>query len=200
MLTTTLTALITGCNLFQAPPAEPTVIGLNPASGLSSQAVTGVTPAQPSVTVSFDTSMNRDTTERAIAIHPGEYNPATNPTTVTTLTLTSMCNGRWRVRNPNAVPISFNWDVYNTAQKGVGVAPANSDVFFQTSLGSNTMLLFASGKQQQVKATNPAPGGLLREPAQFRLERGLEERHVHTSHSVDLKQSVHDGGQHEHEE
>jgi hypothetical protein len=125
-------------------------------SGVTTQGVTGVTSGLPSFTVSFDTSMNRASVERAIALYPGDYAPTSNPATNTSLGLTSMCNGNWRVRNPNAFPIAFNWDVYNTPQKGVGTVPANSDVFFNTTTGSNTVRVFVGSKQQAVKATNPA--------------------------------------------
>ncbi len=46
--------------------------------------------------------------------------------------------------------------MYNTTEKGNGIVAANSDVLFNSSLGSKTMRLFVNSKQQQVKATNPA--------------------------------------------
>lgn len=108
------------------------------------------------ISVTFNEAMNAASVERSVSIFPGTYDPSKNPATFTTLQLTSMCNGKWRVRNPNAVAISFTWDIYNTTTKGLGVVPGNSDVFFYTSTGSNTVRVFVGTKQQQVKATNPA--------------------------------------------
>ncbi len=152
-----IAAVLSACNLGQPAPQNPEVNAVNPvSSGIISQGVTGVTSGLPSFTVSFNTGMNHDSVERAIALYPGDYAPTSNPATNTNLGLTSMCNGNWRVRNPNAVPIAFNWDVYNTPQKGLGTVPANSDVFFNTTTGSNTVRVFVGSKLQATKATNPA--------------------------------------------
>jgi hypothetical protein len=152
-----IAAVLSACNLGQPAPQNPEVNAVNPvSSGIISQGVTGVTSGLPSFTMSFNTGMNHDSVERAIALYPGDYAPTSNPATNTNLGLTSMCNGNWRVRNPNTVPIAFNWDVYNTTQKGVGTVPANSDVFFNTTTGSNTVRVFVGSKQQATKATNPA--------------------------------------------
>jgi hypothetical protein len=106
--------------------------------------------------ITFDTVMDKAPTERSIAFFKGKYDPASNPATFTPLQLTSMCSGRWRVRNPNTLPLSFNWDIYKHDEKGVGVVPGSSDVFFTTSPGSRTVRLFVGTKQQQVKASNNA--------------------------------------------
>jgi Bacterial Ig-like domain len=109
------------------------------------------------VIINFSEAMDTVAVERSFALFAGKYDPAINPTTFTPLQLTSMCNGRWRVRNPNAVPISFNWDIYlKQDEKGVGVVPGSSDVFFTTSPGSRTVRLFVGTQQQQVKASNNA--------------------------------------------
>lgn len=82
------------------------------------------------------------------------------------LRLTSLCSPVpdlfrvWRVRNTNATPVTFNYDVYGTSQKGSGIAPANADTTFITqAIGDNnpnTTRLFVNGAQQDVKAGNPA--------------------------------------------
>jgi hypothetical protein len=125
-------------------------------SGVNSQGATGATGSSTGISINFDQAVDRASVERAISVFDGEVNNATNPATSTALGLTSMCNGNWRVRNPNATPISFTWDVYKTTQNGAGVVPANTDAFFTSSLGANTVRVFVNGKQQQTKATNPA--------------------------------------------
>lgn len=109
------------------------------------------------ITVDFSRTMDRATVEKAFALYPGIYNVRANPATFTKLQLTSMCNGKWRVRNPNAAAISFTWDLYKTTVKGLGVVPGNSDVFFYTPTGAYTARVFVGQQQQQVKASNPTP-------------------------------------------
>jgi hypothetical protein len=70
------------------------------------------------------------------------------------LKLTSICDGRWQVRNKNGYDITFSWDVYRGSESGTGVAKANDDVFFDTSKGSKTVRLFVNGAQVDVKASN----------------------------------------------
>jgi len=85
--------------------------------------------------------------------------------TITTdgkLHLTSMCTGRWRVRNPNSVSKDFNWDVVNGTENGTGTVPANGEVYFLTVPGHKTVrlrlgLVQDSGDLQDIKATNPVP-------------------------------------------
>lgn len=72
------------------------------------------------------------------------------------LQLTSMCNGRWRVRNSNAYPVAFSWDVYTSSEAGRGVA-TSGDSFFSSSGGSQTVRLFVNGTSVTVKASNPTP-------------------------------------------
>ncbi|MCG8351712.1 MAG: hypothetical protein MI924_28420 [Chloroflexales bacterium] len=72
------------------------------------------------------------------------------------LNLTSMCDGRWQVRNKNDYDITFSWDVYHRSESGSGVAKANDDVLFHTSQGSKTVRLFVNGAQVDVKASNPS--------------------------------------------
>jgi Palmitoyl protein thioesterase len=110
------------------------------------------------IEVKFSEAMNQALTGRAISVFTGTYAPASNPANFSKLQLTAMCDGKWRVRNSNAFPLSFNWDVYQGSELGVGVVPANSDAFFYGGLrpqtGNKTVRLFVNGQQQQVKANN----------------------------------------------
>jgi PKD repeat protein len=150
-----LSLILSAC-FRQVPPKEelgtqalPALIAaITPADN-----ATGLTPLD-SITIQFTSAMNKTTVERSISVYTGKYNLANNPTTFTKLQLTAMCNGKWRVRNPNTFPLSFTWDVYNTTEKGVGVVPGNTDVFFYTSTGSKTVRVFIGTQQQQVKASN----------------------------------------------
>ncbi len=111
-------------------------------------------PFNSGIRLTFTDAMNKSSVEMGVSLFPAAYDSNGNPSQFTKLQLTAMCNGRWRVRNPNAVPISFTWDIYKTTEKGVGVAPANSDVFFYTTTGSKTARVFVGTQQQQVKASN----------------------------------------------
>ncbi|RIH78721.1 Lamin Tail Domain protein [Calidithermus terrae] len=128
----------------------PVVLSTVPAAG-----AVGVRPDRP-VSVTFDEAMDADPTQTAVSVFPGRYDPASNPASFDRLRLSSVCNGKWRVRNPNPQPISFSWDVFRTPQKGVGVVPAGGEVFFYTSRGMpGTTRIFVGGVQQDVKAAFP---------------------------------------------
>jgi WD40 repeat protein len=86
------------------------------------------------------------------------------PPSFAKLRLTSMCSAdpaltrRWRVRNSNAFPLPFTWEIYGNGQAGSGVAVAGGDVFFESNTvnGANTLRLFVGGKLQEVKASGGA--------------------------------------------
>ncbi len=138
-----------------APPTQPTLEPTALPIALSAFYYDG------KITIDFSQTMDRAAVQKAFALYAGIYNPSTNPAKFTKLQLNSMCNGTWRVRNPNSVPISFTWDVYKGAEKGIGVVPANSDSFFYTdarpNTGNKTARLYVNGKHQQTKAANPTP-------------------------------------------
>ncbi|MCP2729060.1 hypothetical protein [Limnofasciculus baicalensis] len=76
---------------------------------------------------------------------------------ITPLELTSMGStdgfAIWRVRNLNYVNMNFTWQVYETGQKGKGIALARYDVFFKTILtdGSNTTRILVNGMQHNIR-------------------------------------------------
>ena len=76
---------------------------------------------------------------------------------ITPLELTSMgwTDGFaiWRVRNLNYVNMNFTWQVYQTGQKGKGIALARYDVFFKTMLieGPNTTRILVNGIQHNIR-------------------------------------------------
>jgi hypothetical protein len=127
-------------------------------SGVNSQGATGASASSTGISINFDQAVDRASIERAVNVFEGEINHDINPTPnqFTKLGLTSMCNGYWRVRNPNTVPISFTWDVFKTTENGAGVVQANSDTFFTSSLNADTIRVHVNNKQQQVKAKNSA--------------------------------------------
>jgi hypothetical protein len=110
------------------------------------------------ITLTFSAPVDRVAVEQSASIFPGQYSPrAFPPSLFSKLNLTSMCDGRWRVQNPNASPVSFQWDIYGTPEQGLGVVPANAEVYFYSSKGTRTSRLFVKGNQRSVKAQNPAP-------------------------------------------
>jgi hypothetical protein len=152
-------ALVTACGLFQPASIAPQVSSVEVVQPTARVQAgnPGVTPATSSVKVQFNVPMNQPSVTRSINIYKGSYDAtASLPANFQKLQLTSMCDGRWRVRNANTQPVSFQWDVYNTTQKGVGVAAGAGDTLFQSTTGSNTLRLFVNGALQNTKATNPA--------------------------------------------
>jgi Bacterial Ig-like domain len=150
--------LVTACGLFQPPSPTPQVSSVQvlQSTTRTQSGNPSVIPNASSVEVQFNVPMNQPSVERSVNLYKGSYDPATNPSSFQKLNLTSMCNGQWRVRNPNAQAVSFQWDVYGKTEKGVGVAIPSGDTFFQSTTGSNTVRLFVNGASQSVKATNPA--------------------------------------------
>ncbi len=158
MVALTALAMATSCGLFQPAGVAPQVSNVQV---VQSQARVqagnpGVTPGTAAVQVQFNVPMNQPSVERSVNVFPGTYDVNTNPSSFQKLQLTSMCNGQWRVRNPNAQPMSFQWDVYGKTEKGVGVAAPSSDTFLQSTMGSNTLRVFVGAALQNTKATNPA--------------------------------------------
>lgn len=89
--------------------------------------------------------------------------PTTTPTPFTTLGLTSMCSTNppvirtWRVRNQNPFPVNYTWTLIGTSQTGSGIAPANTDQFFDTSTeGTNTLVIYVNSVIQSTKASGGA--------------------------------------------
>lgn len=131
-------------------PSLPTglqVVGTTPSAGST---LTSTSP----ISVTFDRPVSRENTEASVSLFIGTYQLESNPSNYTRLGLTSMCNGYWRVRNPNNFSISFTWDIYKSPERGMGIAKANGDTFFYTTRGSRTLRLFVNGQQQSVKAQN----------------------------------------------
>jgi hypothetical protein len=128
---------------FRQPAPSDASISTNAGLIASTLPTNGATNVRgQKVTINFSEGMDKTSVERGFTLYAGKYDPATNPSTFAKLQLTAMCNGRWRARNPNAFPLSFNWDVYNGNEKGIGVVPANADVLFYSSVGSKTVRLF----------------------------------------------------------
>lgn len=154
-----VTALV-ACGLFQ-PPAQPTqqpqftdlpsAIPNAAVASITPEANASVSPGSRPITLRFTAPMNASGVEAAFSFLPGVY--TTNIGTQK-LTLTAMCNGRWRVRNPSASTVVFTWDVFNTTQKGSGIAPGNADVFFTTTPGQKTVRVFVGGALHNTKAAN----------------------------------------------
>jgi hypothetical protein len=107
--------------------------------------------------VSFNTPVKRSLLERGVNLFSGRYDTRANPQGFQKLNVTSICNGRWRVTNPNSAPISFKWDIYKSLEQGIGVVPPQSDVLLQTNKGSKTFRLFVDAAAQSVKASNNKP-------------------------------------------
>lgn len=83
------------------------------------------------------------------------------------LELTSVCSNypdaqrRWRVRNPNALPVEVAWEVYGTDQAGTLTAgPGDSYFETQTVGGPNTTVIRWTDHNGIERSTVKASGGL----------------------------------------
>jgi hypothetical protein len=154
-----VTLSLLACNL--TPSAEaPENARIQVAPLNSNPLIAGVQPAHEgqglptqAVTMQFTSAQPRADIERRFTLLRGSFT-ADSAALPAKLGLTAMCNGRWRVRNPNATTAVFVWDVYKTAERGSGIVPANSDVFFETSNGQKTVRVFVGGVQHNTKAAN----------------------------------------------
>ncbi len=154
-----LSVTLVACGLFQpqSPQTTPSATTFPPT--ITSNQVLAVSPTAASVGVApnssvqltFAAGVDRVAAQAQFVLLPGVY--TTNIGTQK-LTLTAMCNGRWRVRNPAAATVVFTWDVYNTAEKASGIVPGGSDVFFTTSSGQKTVRVFVGGALHNTKAAN----------------------------------------------
>jgi hypothetical protein len=151
---------IVGCSTTPAPQSTQPIATTSSNSTITNPLVGSVNPSPGStaaptttITIGFTQALTPANIERAFDLVPGGFNadPGSFPTK---LTLTAMCNGRWRVRNTNSGTVVFTWDVYQGTEKGSGLVPANADVFFTTSTGQKTVRVFVGSVQQSVKAAN----------------------------------------------
>lgn len=141
-----------GCTLN--PPSTPQE-ELDALAVVSTTPITGGTVLpNESVSLTFSQTMDRSSVETAINLFPGKYDPTANPTSFSKLQLTSMCDGKWRVRNPNSFSLSFTWNIADTTTKGLGVVAGNSDVFFYTPKGANRARVLVNAQLQQARTTN----------------------------------------------
>lgn len=73
------------------------------------------------------------------------------------LNLTSICNGFWRVNNPNDYQVNFTWDVYNSSQSGSKILSANQETYFNTDGGQETARIFVNNNLVDSQANNQTP-------------------------------------------
>jgi Carboxypeptidase regulatory-like domain len=157
-----LAGVLSACGLFQPAPTQPVVQQpqyTNLPGAIPNTMVSSITPTAydvvgantNAITVQFAQPVVPSTVEAAFSFLAGVY---TTDLGTQKLTLTAMCNGRWRVRNPTASRAVFTWDVYKTSEKGSGIVPGNSDVFFTTTTGQKTVRVFVNGVQHNTKAAN----------------------------------------------
>ena len=109
------------------------------------------------ISVEFTVPMDRASVEQALALFPAYYAPGENPAGLTSLALTFLCNGTWKVTNPNAAAVSFTWDMANTNEQGVGVVPANSSVRFYSVTNGKKGQLYVDGVLQDEKQSYQEP-------------------------------------------
>ncbi len=121
LISAILATAIASCGQVPVQELVPIVQNADFAAVISSQAAPIVSNTPSSVQISFNTSMDKTSTERAINLYTGTIDSSKNPASFNALQLTSMCNGTWRVRNTNAVPISFDWMCTTPPKKVTGL-------------------------------------------------------------------------------
>jgi hypothetical protein len=92
--------------------------------------------------------------EQALGLFPGAYAPTANPASFTPLQLAAVCDGRWRVTNPNDKALSFRWEVENSTERGLGTVPANGQVLFSSSKGAKNLRLLVGNSLQGTLASS----------------------------------------------
>jgi hypothetical protein len=76
--------------------------------------------------IRFDAPMDRKSTENAISLFIGSYNP--NQVLPSFQNLRLYCGSAgWAVENPNPFPMSFAWKSFPSNERGIGVVPAEGD-------------------------------------------------------------------------
>ena len=122
--------------------------------------------------------MDRKSVENAINIFTGDYNESLNASKLQKLQLTSTCNGRWNIKNPNDSSVSFHWSAYKTerdtddendkdhdtdedkmpqtSEFSDGVVPAKSEASFNTLTGKSQLRVFVNKKQHATRVAKKA--------------------------------------------
>ena len=171
MLALALTALMTACGnppVAETPvPVEPNVTNVQfVIDQTDTRAAPGVNASGGSVKFDFNTAMDRKSVENAINIFTGDYNESLNASKLQKLQLTSTCNGRWNIKNPNDSSVSFHWSAYKTerdtddendkdhdtdedkmpqtSEFSDGVVPAKSEASFNTLTGKSQLRVFVN--------------------------------------------------------
>ncbi len=178
------TTLLTSCGNAPAPSLEniePTVTNIQFVSDpQATRAAPNVNATGGMVKFEFNTAMDRASVENAINIFKGVYDESLNPLKPQKLQLTSTCNGRWNINNPNDTSVSFHWSAIKTerdenesndtdkdndtdedklpktAELSDGVVPANSQVQFNTVAGKSLLRVFVNKKQHGSKVAKKA--------------------------------------------
>lgn len=153
MLALALAAALTACP--QTPPANPDPQIVNASIvGLPGSSTPIASNASSGVKFEFNTPMNRNSVEQAINLYPGVYDPNVASNTLPNLQLSAVCDGTWRVTNPNPRPSSFTWSVNQSIEQSVGVVSGNSQTSFNTSKGSKTLNLLVKDRLQASLASS----------------------------------------------
>ena len=124
----TLNATKTGLRLLSVTPT-------------SLQTETGT--YQDGVQIKFSEPMLDSSIKQALTIYEGEYNPFfIMPTNWQRPTLSSECDGRFKISNPNPFDLSFTWKIMQSVETGQGFVKANSSAFINTSQGMKMLEIY----------------------------------------------------------
>jgi hypothetical protein len=157
MLALALAAALTACP--QTPPAnpEPQIVNASLVRLAGGSSTPIASNASSGVKFEFNTPMNRSSVEQAINLYPGVYDPNVASSTLPNLQLSAVCDGTWRVTNPNPRPSSFTWSVNQSTEQSVGVVAGNSQLSFSASKGSKTLNLLVKDRLQASLASSATP-------------------------------------------
>jgi len=73
------------------------------------------------------------------------------------LKVKAMWDGYWRIINPNQTAVSYTWKTLNGNESGSGQIGVKEVLFFETSIGHQTIQLFVDGILHDMVAWNPEP-------------------------------------------
>jgi PKD domain len=95
------------------------------------------------IKLSFAKSMNRDSVENAINLYPSGFKANTG--TPKRLQIKAVCDSGWNIRNPNNAPVSFDWSISKSVERGQGMVAANGEQRLRTSLGFKQLRVSVNG-------------------------------------------------------
>jgi hypothetical protein len=169
-----LMAILASCVVTPPPytgEGDPTLNATKTGLRLLSVAATSIQTEtgafQDGVQIKFSEPMLDASVQQALSIYEGEYNPFfVTPQTWQRPTLTSECDGRFKINNPNPFDLSFTWKIMKSVEEGQGFVKANTSAYINTSQGMKMLEIYfnqtdpnasQAWQVREIMSTTPCP-------------------------------------------